>query len=196
MSRKIKNNRKKLCQTKISISRELRKRKIKFQLEETSSANNTKWKWFMRINICCLLKVSCSQYISTFFFHLPPMSQRKKSHSVFLIISDSLIYFVIGSETILQLNKHLFKLKKLKLSWLARTLLFKKKLCIFFLWKWKTFAKWLAWFLQWYSIWLVFLLLIVVFSPLHFVWNVWWITHSEKEFYESRKLAKATRFLL
>lgn len=42
--------------------------------------NTTKWKWFMRINICCLLKVSCSQYISTFFL-LPPhrwLSQRPK----------------------------------------------------------------------------------------------------------------------
>jgi hypothetical protein len=80
-------------------------------------------------------------YFNFFFFHLPPMSQRKKSHSVFLIISDSLIYFVIGSETILQLNKHLFKLKKLKLSWLARTLLFKKKKFAFFLMKMENIRK-------------------------------------------------------
>lgn len=67
----------------------------------------------MRINICCLLKVSCSQYISTFFLSVATAKasverlceRRKKStanFSAFLIVSDCLIYIVIGSETILQ----------------------------------------------------------------------------------------------
>lgn len=71
----------------------------------------------MRINICCLLKVSCSQYISTFFSSFPPMSQRnewKKNLTLFFLSYriPSKIYFVIGSERqFFKLNKHLFKLK-------------------------------------------------------------------------------------
>lgn len=170
---------KKLCQTNLNSSQSQDSRVEK----ETSSANNTKWKWFMGINICCLLKVSCSQYISTFFFLW--CRNGKNLSLCFLIISDSLIYIVIGSETILQLNKHLFKLKKLKLSWLARVFLMKmgnvRKMAFLLLFELhRSSSSLLVVPMIKNSIWERGLFAV-------FVWNAWWIAFQAKVRWKRRK---------